>query len=131
MKGPVQPESEMGKAGPWSAAGADFQRLFCAKHACPPHKYARRVFWECACPEGRWVIRLLRVIRPGIFQPDFDLIEQIKNVTSFTQFQRTVDCHEVKHVPTGFWRLLLRARLSHERLMHLAETVFAGRGAGA
>jgi len=131
MKGPAQPESKMGNAGPWAPAGADFRRLFCEKYACPSHKYARRVFWECACPEGRWVIRLLRVLRPGLFQTDFDLIDQIKGATSFTQLQRMVDYHDVKHAPAGLLRVILRARLSHQRLMRLAENLFAGRGANS
>jgi hypothetical protein len=124
MNADYQPGQAMEQAGPVSPAEADFQKLCCAKFGCPPRHYARRVFRECVFPEGRFLARLLRLIAPGFFQADFELIDQIKHAANYAEVKQQVDFHGLKHAPSGFLRLILRVRLSKSRLQNLAQSLF-------
>jgi len=125
MNGPTQPNGTVVPAPNGEhPTGTDFLTLFCEKFGCDRRKFKKCVFVECVHPEGQALARCLHLFRPRLFERDLDLIERVKNATSFDQIQRLVDYYEAKYTPEGLVRLVFKARVSKKRLLALAETLF-------
>jgi len=103
----------------------DFLSLFCEKFSCSPRKYEKRVFVECVHPQGMLMARVIRRFNPRLFKTDFDLIEKIKHAASFDEVKRVVNFHGAQNAPDGLIRLLLKVRVSKQRLLELAQTLFS------
>jgi hypothetical protein len=126
MNGHPQPNgTAMPGPGGETTNATDFLTLFCEKFGCDPRKFKKCVFVECVHPEGQALARCLHLFRPRLFERDLDLIERVKNATSFTQIERLVDYEEAKYTPEGLVRLVLKARVSKKRLLALAQTLFS------
>jgi hypothetical protein len=109
-----------------SSAESDFLNLFCGKFGCATSKFEKLVFLECVYPEGRDVARLLRLVYPGFFRSDFALIEKVSRATSLSDFKKLVDFHAAQTSQEGGLRVLLKVRISKQKLLKLAETIFDG-----
>jgi hypothetical protein len=126
MNGETQLDGTNGGAiGGDSFPEVDFLALFCKKFGCDARKFEKRIFLECVHPEGLLFARCLRRFNPGFFETDLELIEQIKHATSLTQVGRLLDFHDAQHAPDGLLRLIFKVRVSKQRLLRLAETLFA------
>jgi hypothetical protein len=104
----------------------EFCSLFCAQFHCPPQKFEKQVFVECVYPHAGKLARFIGLIRPGVFKADFALIEQIKHATSLEEVRRVVRFHGAQDAPGGLIRLVLKVRVSRQRLLHLAKELFSG-----
>ena len=106
-------------------AGTELLALFCEKFRCPERKFEKRLFLECLHPKGAGIARMIRLVNPGYFRSDFELIEQLKHATSFDQVKRLVNFHGTQNTSGGLLRLMIKARLSKQRLLSLAQNLFA------
>jgi len=106
------------------AGGQDFLGLFCEKFRCSPRKFKKRVFLECVYPHGALAARFIRLVNPRLFKADFALIEKIATAASFEEVRRVVDHHGAQNAPEGLVRLVLRVRLSKQRTLELAQSLF-------
>ena len=106
------------------ADGPDFFSRFCEKFDCNSRAFKKRVFVECIPPRGVLMARVIRLLNPGLFKADFDLIEKIKHAASFDELKRAVDFHGAQNAPKGVIRLVLKVRVSKHRLLDLAKRLF-------
>ena len=104
----------------------EFCSLFCARFHCSPQKLERRVFFECVYPHALTFAWFIGLFHPGVFKSDFALIEQIKHATSLDEVRRAVRFHGAQDHPGGLIRLVFKTRISRQRLLHLANELFAG-----
>jgi len=90
--------------------------------------FGATVFRLCVCPQGTPLARLIWYLRRAYFQPDFELIEQVRNLTSSTEVRLELNRVRYYHPATGLFRGFLRVRISGQRLLNLADGLFAGTG---
>ena len=86
-----------------------------------PEALEDAVLWHCLYPHARPVARLLRRARRRYFEPDFDLIRAVAECTALSGMAAEVNVHGYHHANAGFWRRLLRVRVSGQRLLDLGE----------
>ena len=84
--------------------------------ACP---YERKVFRECVYPLAKPLAGVLRWVRRSHFDSDLELIRAVADCTTLEEL-RTEVIYQHHHRPTsGFWRGLMRVRVSGQRLVNL------------
>ena len=105
----------------------DFLNRYCVKFTCAKRRFEKRVFLNCVYPEGLGIARFISLLNPGFFRSDFELIEEIKYATSYSEVKKLVDFHGTQNAPAGVLRMLLKVRLSKQRLLALAQSVFPDR----
>ena len=104
---------------------ATFCDLFCAAYKCPPEEFAERVLWHCLFPHARAPARLIWRLNRDYFAPDLELIEQVRDLTNPTDLRAELNDHQYHHPATGLLRKVLKARPSGQRLLNLANGLFA------
>jgi hypothetical protein len=104
---------------------ASFFDRFCRAFQCSPDGFNEAVLWHCLSPRAVSLARLLWRLDRGYFQPDFELIGQVKNVTAAEDVRDELDDFYYLHPPTGFLRKHLHVGISGQRLMELADQLFA------
>jgi hypothetical protein len=98
--------------------------LFCIEYQCAPEDFEERVFWHCLHARGVFWARLLWRLNRGLFDPDFDLIRQVKTQKDLAGVKSELVYFRDRHPPAGLFRGRLRVRLSGERLLDLAGELF-------
>ncbi|MBI5478009.1 MAG: hypothetical protein HY906_04090 [Deltaproteobacteria bacterium] len=97
-----------------------FREACCERFGVGPEAFEDAVLRHCLYPHARPVARLLRRrARRGYFDPDLDLIRAVAECTGLSAMAATLNVHRYHHADAGFWRGLLRVRLSGRRLMDL------------
>ena len=101
-----------------------FFTLFCTAFDCLPDDYNEAVLWLCIFPQAVLLARIIWRLIPDYFDYDFEMIQQIKNVTSLEDLQFEINDFYYRHPPAGFLRRQLHIRLSGERLVTIANDLF-------
>lgn len=104
---------------------ASFCDLFCEAFKCPPEDFNERVLWLCLFPKTNSFAHWLWQLNRDYFKPEFELIDQIKSLTSAQDIQAELDDFYYHNPPKGFFRKVLKVRISGDRLLELAEELFA------
>ena len=107
--------------------GRNFKTAFCARFEFPQENFERRVFWNALHPQAKPLALLIRFLRPNFFHSDFDCIRSV--ATAETKQEVCAIINSLQYDPAfkrGFFRGLLRIRISGRRLTRLAAKVLSG-----
>jgi hypothetical protein len=107
---------------------ATFYDLFCEAYKCLPEDFNEAVLWLCLFPNVVFLARLIWRVNRDYFQPDFELIEQVKTATGPEEVADELNDFHYHHPPTGPVRGWLKVRISTHRLQGLANRLFAQAG---
>lgn len=106
------------------APGRTFSSLYCEKFHCPPEKFEEEVLWRCLQPRSALIARLLWKWVPDFYQPDFDLISEIKDLTAVDDLSSEIGVVRYHQPVRGMIRGRLRVRVSGQRLVDLGDELF-------
>jgi len=81
------------------------------------------VFWRSLYPHAMIFARIMRLIWPGYFQRDMELIRRLGALTSANEVRFEIDNYRYQHPEYGLFRHGFRLRVSGKRLIHLARRV--------
>ena len=101
-----------------------FAALYCEKFQCPPEKFEADLIWRCMQPRSILVARLLWSWCRFYFQPDFHLINQVKDLTGLDDVVSEISGVRHQLPVRGIFRGWLRVRISGQRLVNLAQELF-------
>jgi hypothetical protein len=101
-----------------------FQEKYRKKHPCPPEKFEQQVLWQCMHTPSRPLAWLIWLIHQEYFQPDLDLIGELKNTNRFSQVRDIIGFHSVPPPKANFLRQWFKIRMSKSKLLKLAKSVF-------
>lgn len=105
----------------------NFKTAFCSRFAHPQAHFEKAVFWNALHPEMRPVAFLIRSLRPSFFHSDMDCIRSIAHAESKQEVRAIIA--SLQYDPKfnhGFFRRVLRVRISGRRIMRLAARVLSG-----
>ena len=111
-------------------SAASFGDLFRTANACPPAAFSERVFWQCLYPRARLPARLIWSLNRHYFRPDVEFVEKGRNLANPAEVRLELKRFRYYHRPTGLLRRFLKMRLSGQRLLNLADQLFAERKPG-
>ena len=103
---------------------ATFCDLFCAAYKCAPEDFSQTAFWRCLFPNGHMLARLIWRVNRACFGPDFELLQQVKDLKSSEEIRQEIGDFYYHHPARGFIRGVLRVRISGQRLLDLADRLF-------
>ena len=99
---------------------ANFREAFCARHSCKPSHYARKVFWKCLHRHALIPVLFTGGIEPERFQRDLEVLQQLGNASTTQELEQLLnDFSSVNRLERGFFRRVLRFRVSGERIAAL------------
>ena len=107
---------------------ASFFRLYCEKFNCPPAQFEQRVFWQCLYPQSEALARMIWRVNRDFFLPDLELIRAIQPLTDSAEVKSEISQFRYHHPAPGLLRDKLRVRLSGQRLLNLAHSLFPQSG---
>lgn len=107
---------------------ASFGDLFCETYKCLPEEFREKVFWLCLYPQAILLARLIWHLNQAYFQPDVELVERVRTLTSSAAVRLELNGFRYHHRSTGFFRGFLKVRISGQRLLNLADGLFAKAG---
>ena len=102
-----------------------FSELFCDRYGVHPDHFADAVFWRCLHRRAWVVAPLLRVIAPGYFAADYDLIRDLGRLTRASGLNDDLADFYSHPRNIGFARRRLKVRLSVRLVTKLVNRVFA------
>ncbi len=102
----------------------DLAQLLEVRFKCPSDAVAELTLWRTIPRRVRWIGHLLHRMDPDYFAPDRELVKLALRSTSLRELQVEVSNHQYHHPPYGFFRGLLRVRVSGQRLVSLGGEVF-------
>lgn len=99
---------------------ANFREAFCARYGCKPSHYARKVFWKCLHRHALLPVLFTGGIEPERFQRDLEVLHQLGDASSARELEQILnDFNSVNRLERGFFRRVLRLRVSGERIAGL------------
>ena len=104
---------------------ACFFRLYCEKFNCPAAQFEERVLWQCLYPQSAELARMIWRINRDFFLPDLELIRMVAPLTDADDLKSEISYFRYHLTAQGILRGRLRVRLSGQRLVNLAHTLFA------
>lgn len=107
---------------------ASFGDLFCETNKCLPGDFRVKVFWLCLYPQAIPLARLIWHLNRAYFQPEVELIERVRNLSSSAEVRLELNRFRYCHRSTGFFRGFLKVRISGQRLLNLADGLFGKTG---
>ncbi len=107
---------------------ASFCDLFCETNKCCPEDFREKVFWFCLYPQATLLARLIWHLNGAYFRPDVELIEQVRNLTNVAEVRLEFSRFRHYHTSMGLFRRFLKVRISGQRLLSLADRLFAKTG---
>ena len=102
-------------------ASVSFKTLFCESFGCSPEDYPERAFREFLYWHARFLVPVVRAIKPDYFAEDFHFIRYLGEAVDVRQAR--VDAQDFKDYDRKYWRWLhsgLRIRVSHRKARRLA-----------
>ena len=103
---------------------ASFQELYCKKFQCLPEQFVEDALWRCVYPQAEFLARALWRIDCGFFASDLHLLEEVAGLTDNENVVSEINDSRYRFKPRGLLRGKLRARLSSQRLLTLANDLF-------
>lgn len=99
---------------------ANFREAFCARYSCKPSHYARKVFWKCLHRHALIPVLFTGGIEPERFQRDLEVVHQLGAASTTQELEQILnDFSSVNRLERGFFRRVLRFRVSGERIAAL------------
>lgn len=99
--------------------------LFCEEHHCPPAEFEERAFRACLYWRARILAPLIRLIWPGYFDTDFELIRYLAETPGRRDAMNELAAYmEVNDTRGSFARRVLRIRISSRTTSRLIERLF-------
>jgi hypothetical protein len=111
------------------ATKTTFISRFCARYHFAPSEFEGELFWHCLPPHGRAVVLSMWLSPPGLFEEDYQLIEAVKEATSFAEINQAIIRHHQSPRPRDFRRDVCGIRMSANRLQEVAQELFLSRPA--
>ncbi len=108
-----------------------FFELYCEQQSIPAADYARRVFSRALYPHARPLAGVISLFNSDYFAADHDFVEDVGRLTSYHDFLGSG--MDYSHHPgnRGFFRQVLRLRISTDRMRRMVRTTFKHRSAGS
>jgi hypothetical protein len=97
-----------------------FREACCEKFGISPEAFEEEVLWRCfyhpkAVPLGKLLLRINR----RCFDPDFGLLRELADCTTVSDMRTGMSDFRYHRPICGFFRKVLRIRLSGQRLVDL------------
>lgn len=99
-----------------------FAELYCEAHALSPEEFAPVVLNQCLYPHVRLCGWLVTLFHRRYFEADYDFVHDAGRLMRFRDFDLAVDEFLYHPGNRGFWRRVLRVRISSQRLRRLVRT---------
>ena len=93
---------------------------YCQRHHFSPEDFTEKVLWECMRPLQRPIARLIWLCNEDFFKSDLELINQVKDATSYAKIRETIKFFSKEPASTNFVRRSLKIRISRSKLLGLA-----------
>jgi hypothetical protein len=103
--------------------GKTFREAVCERFDISSDAYEEEVLWRCFFPSALAVGKLLRLVNPGYFNEDLELIRHVADCTSVSEVRTELNDYRYHRPLAGLGRRLLHLRLSGQRLVNLAVMV--------
>ena len=100
-----------------------FGGKFCKKHQCAPEDYETKVLMSCIYALAYPAARLVWSVNPGFFKEDLDLIDELRDISSFGQVRDIVSFYSIQPRNKNLLRQWLNIRMSKAKLLKLARTI--------
>lgn len=107
-----------------------FFELFCDAYECLPKNFDETVLLLCVFPSASLLVRLLYRLNREFFSKDIELIRQVKHLTNTEDIRQEICDYYYRYPARGLVRRILRARVSGQRLLGLADHLFKKAGNG-
>jgi hypothetical protein len=101
-----------------------FRELYCAARGCVSAEFEERAFWECLYPRGVFVARVLWRWQRKFFTADLELLRLAGGLTGVSDLKAEISNFRYHHPARGILRGTLRVRVSGQKLLDLAVTLF-------
>jgi len=99
--------------------------LVCEKFKCPPEAFEQTILRRSVSPLVWPLVRLMLRFRRDIYEFDLELIQDMKNATSFAEVSQIISSYCSMPRQRQAFKLILKARVSKRRLKNLAREIFA------
>ena len=97
-----------------------FLAKYCQNHHCATEDFAVRVMWQCMHRFRKPLARLIWYFDPEFFLSDLELIQQLRDATTYAKVRETVRFISKQPSPSNIWRRGLKVRVSRSKLLKLA-----------
>jgi len=113
---PKQENIGIPKKQPIAGRPPDLRAIYCQIHQCTPDQFKENVLWKTVHRRALPFLPIIRLLRPGFFKPDFELIEDVGSATRLHEILSVInsfrnDCEREKR----FFHDQLRLRISGRR----------------
>jgi len=100
-----------------------FGGKFCKKHQCQPEDFEKKVLLRCLYVFASPAAWLIWPVSQNFFQEDLDLINELKDITSFGQVRDIVSFYSIQPRKKNLLRQWLNIRMSKAKLLKLARSI--------
>jgi hypothetical protein len=107
-------------------APKDFRGAYCRKYRCLPERFVQSVFWQCIPSEVMPIAQVVHTLAPSAFAQDFELIRMLAKASSPADITSGIESRRYQNQDAGLLRGALKVRISHQRLISLANDLLEG-----
>jgi hypothetical protein len=108
---------------------ASFKEAYCERYRCSPEQFVHCAFKHGLYRRARFIAPAVMLFSRRLFQLDIDLIHEIGATRSWGDFNSVISNHvQSSHLRSGFFRNVLKLRVSCSRLKRIAMKLFGRRG---
>ena len=104
-----------------------FYTLYCERFQCSSQGFEAHVLRQCLHPRAIILSNLIWRVSPEYFREDLELIREIKDLTDAKEVETEIYNFRNRHPPKGVLSGKLGVRISGQKLVNLAESLF-GKG---
>src|ERR1043165_5854393 len=97
-----------------------FRELCCEQLGIAEEKFEIAVLRRCFPRHHILISKFLWRLHPRSFAPDLELIHAVADCTDLSTLRAELSDHLYHYPNRGFWRRVMRARLSGQRLLNFA-----------
>ncbi len=103
----------------------NFKNAICMRNGWIPSAYMDKVLWRCMHQRAVFLARVINVFYPGYFKKDRELIMELAEATSLTDFSVALkEFAEVNKNRRGLLREAFKLRISGQRALKLGAEYF-------
>jgi hypothetical protein len=104
------------------------EKLYCEANKCTAADFSRQVFWKCLYRHAVPLVPLIRVISPGYFDGDRQLIADVSRADKMNQVWEAVREYFIDPRYKGWARRKGNIRVSARRLISLSREYLPASG---
>ncbi|MFM2293878.1 MAG: hypothetical protein RLZZ350_291 [Verrucomicrobiota bacterium] len=102
-----------------------FRELYCEQFQCADEDYFEQVLWRCVYPDRLQLARVLWRFAPEYFAQECYLLEEIAQHADVDSITAEINDARYRFGARGLFRHRLHVRLSSQKLLALANELFA------